>query len=97
MKRFLMVCVMVLCVALIVIANTSNAYAASGTYDGISWDLTGGVLTLGREGEPIGLTGSRPGFVRPEFDFVSLVDDRIEFRCSWSRQGNSILFLFATH
>ena len=56
MKRFLMVCVMVLCVALIVIANTSNAYAASGTYDGISWDLTGGVLTLGREGETQTLT-----------------------------------------
>ena len=48
MKRFWMIVAMVV---LLLGLFTVSASSESGTFDGISWDLTDGVLTLGEEGE----------------------------------------------
>ena len=51
MKRKVMILVGIMTILIVMLLWCGTAMADSGTYRGISWDLTDGVLTLGREGE----------------------------------------------
>jgi surface protein len=54
MKRIALL-IGIMCIVILVF-HCGSAMAASGTHDGIDWDLTDGVLTLGKEGETQTLT-----------------------------------------
>ena len=51
MSKRLWIVTALLAVMIGVMCCYTSAVAAGGTYDGIDWDLTDGVLTLGKEGE----------------------------------------------